>query len=199
MKPRILYAVALAASLLGSGAVGSARAAGDSPPPAADPTGAAPDREAAFRALATAGDIAQGSGTRVLYVFVDPNCPYCRRTFDDLQPLIAREHLQVRWVVVGILTPTSPGKAAAILGAKHPLAALRYNERHFHYPGGGGIEEDLPSDATARRLHHNRELMEMTGANSVPTLIFRARGGRPMMVQGAPDAAVWKALLRELR
>jgi len=198
MKPHILYAAALAASLLGSGAVGAARAAESSPPPAADHARAAPDAAEVFRALATAGYIAQGSGTRILYVFVDPNCPYCRRTFEDLQPLIAREHLQVRWVVVGILTPSSPGKAAAILGAKDPLAALRYNERHFRYPGGGGIEEDPPSDAAARRLYHNQELMEMTGSNSVPTLIFRARAGRPAMVQGAPDAVAWKALLGEL-
>lgn len=103
------------------------------------------------------------------------------------------------WGVVGILTPTSPGKAAAILGAKNPLAALLYNEQHFHYPDGGGINEDLPSDAIARRLDHNRELMEMIGANSVPAMVFRAHGGRPVMVQGAPDAGQWKELLGELR
>ena len=199
MKLRTLYAAVLAASLLGSGTVGAARAAENSPPPAADQTRAAPDAEALFRALATAHYIREGSGTRILYAFVDPNCPYCRRTFEDLQPLIAREHLQVRWVVVGILTATSPGKAAAILGAKDPLAALRYNEERFHYPGGGGIDEDLPSDAIERGLHHNRELMERIGANSVPTLVFRARGGRPTMVQGAPDAGAWKELLAEMR
>ena len=62
--------------------------------------------------------ISEGRGGRQLYVFVDPNCPFCHRLFQRLQPLIGPHHLTVHWIVAGFLRATSAGKAVAILGAR---------------------------------------------------------------------------------
>ena len=66
---------------------------------------------------------------RTVYVFTDPNCPYCNKLWADARPWVDAGKLQLRHVMVGILTPTSAGKAAALLGAKDPAAALDAYER----------------------------------------------------------------------
>lgn len=67
--------------------------------------------------------IAQGDGERIVYAFVDPNCPYSRDLFKKAQQLANSATVQVRWVPVGVLpkvTEDSRYKAAAAMkgGAK---------------------------------------------------------------------------------
>ena len=57
---------------------------------------------------------------------------------------------------VAIVNATSLGKAAAILQAPDPRAALRRNEEHYHGESySGGIEEDIPSSETEQKLRAN--------------------------------------------
>ncbi|HQU17413.1 MAG: thioredoxin fold domain-containing protein [Gammaproteobacteria bacterium] len=150
--------------------------------------------------FAAAHWIAEGSGKRILYVFVDPNCPYCRNLFDALQPEIKPRDLQVRFIVVGYLTSTSQGKAGAILAAKDPLAALRYNERNFGRTApGGGIDETLPSDKTIAALDKNYRLLMSTGSSGVPAMVVLDRRQGPRLVEGAPDAKDLRKILDDLR
>ena len=70
---------------------------------------------------------------RTVYVFTDPNCPYCNKLWADARPWVDAGKLQLRHVMVGILTPTSVGKAAALLGDKNPAAAwICMNGRTSH-------------------------------------------------------------------
>lgn len=81
--------------------------------------------------------------------FFDPNCPSCQLLYKNLRTFIASHGLQLRWVPVAIVNATSLGKAAAILQAPDPVAALRQNEEHYHGESySGGIEEDIPSSET---------------------------------------------------
>jgi thiol:disulfide interchange protein DsbG len=84
--------------------------------------------------------IADGSigARRVVYVFTDPNCPYCNKFWAEARPWV-QAGKQLRHVIVGILTPESPGKAAALLSAPNPAVALAAYE-------GGQVE------ATAQAL-----------------------------------------------
>lgn len=82
-------------------------------------------------ALPDATWIAEGQGRRVVYVFFDPNCPSCQLLYKNLRTFIASHDLQLRWVPVAIVNTTSLGKAAAILQALDPRAALRRNEEHI--------------------------------------------------------------------
>lgn len=150
--------------------------------------------------FAAAHWIADGDGKRILYVFVDPNCPYCRKLFEALRPQIKPRDLQVRYIVVGYLTSTSQGKAAAILEAKDPLAALEYNERNFNRNGrGGGIDETLASDKTIAELDGNYRLLTATGSTAVPAMVVLDRHQVPRLVRGAPDPAYLSKVLDDLR
>lgn len=148
-----------------------------------------------FATLAKLSYVQQGHGSRLMYVFIDPNCPYCHKLYMELQSKIGPEHLTVRWVPLGILTTTSAGKAAAILGAKDRASALKYNETHYARGHGGGIQEALPDQHVSDLLKANQHAWSQTGATGVPTIIFRDRSGRPTMVQGGPTPAQLKKLL----
>lgn len=139
--------------------------------------------------------VQQGHGSRLMYVFIDPNCPYCHKLYMELQPKIGPEHLTVRWVPLGILTTTSAGKAAAILGAKDRAAALKLNETHYARGQGGGIQEALPDEHVSDELKANQHAWSQTGATGVPTIIFRDQSGHPTMVQGGPTPDQLKELL----
>lgn len=128
--------------------------------------------------------ISEGKGPHIIYIFFDPNCPYCHRLYEDTRSWIKHGKAQLRWIPVGILTPTSPGKAAALLGAKDPLKALYYNENHYDH--GGGIEEDIPSSATEKKLHANAALLARTGFGAVPVMLFYTKDDTPYLIDGSP-------------
>ena len=79
-----------------------------------------PLTEKTWKQLESSTWIADGSkkAPRVVYVFTDPNCPYCNKFWSDARPWVKADKVQLRHVMVGILGPTSPGKAAALLSAK---------------------------------------------------------------------------------
>lgn len=156
--------------------------------------------EAALAAAPKSTWIAQGEGQRTLYVFFDPNCPYCASLYKNLQPLIAPYDLQPRWIPVAILDPTSLGKAAAILQAKDPKAALAENEGHAGAgTHTGSIHEDIPSGDTEARLRANAALLHQVGVPVVPTMLFRTKSGEAKVIQGGQSPAALQKLLEQVR
>ena len=145
--------------------------------------------------------IRDGMSTHVIYVFFDPNCPYCHKVYEMLRPHVQRGEVELRWVVIGKLMETSTGKAAAMLEAKDPTEALHRNEQGFSQATGsfGGIEEEpLPREETIRKLNANLALLNRTGFDAVPALLFRTRDGKADIIRGAPPAAFLEKLLKEL-
>ncbi|HJX18268.1 MAG TPA: thiol:disulfide interchange protein DsbG [Acidiferrobacterales bacterium] len=145
--------------------------------------------------------IRDGMSTHVIYVFFDPNCPYCHKVYEMLRPQVQRGEVELRWVVTGRLMATSTGKAAAMLEAKDPTEALHRNERGFSQETGsfGGIEEEpAPREETLRRLNANLALLKRSGFDAVPALLFRTRDGKADIIRGAPPAAFLEKLLKEL-
>lgn len=107
--------------------------------------------------------VANGSNDakRVVYEFMDANCPYCHKFWQESRPWVKAGKVQVREIVVGILTPASLPKGATILAAKDPSAALTKNERHYSRGEvGGGITplKHIPTAATAK-VKANNQLM----------------------------------------
>lgn len=151
--------------------------------------GAAPTptaTDAILAALPKATSVADGHGKRTIYVFFDPNCPACHMLWRNLRTLIAPHDLQVRWVPVAVVNATSPGKAAAILEAPDPQAALRENEERYTAEAyAGGIAEQIPSDETMRRVRTNERLLNKLDIPVVPTMLFRGKDGRAVLIQGA--------------
>lgn len=149
--------------------------------------------------------IGEGGGARIVYIFFDPNCPYCHRLYQDLRPWVGRDALQFRWIPVGELTRTSEPKAAAILQSADRLKAFRKNEDDYDFAAngqpGGGVEPAASILAATRgELDANRTLLQRNNVRGVPVVVYRRRGGGARLLVGAPSsAAELRAILAEVR
>ncbi len=136
---------------------------------------------------------------RTVYVFTDPNCPYCNKFWADARPWVDSGKVVLRHVMVGILTPTSAGKAAALLAAKDPVAALTAYERGHMEQNGKSIAsgrarplgdaglmplEDIPADIESK-LASNQRLMASLGLQATPAMVWRDANGNVQMRTGA--------------
>lgn len=155
---------------------------------------------APMRALQQTHWIAEGSAhpRHIVYVFMDANCPYCHTLWRALKPYY-RRGLQVRDVLVGVISASSPGKAAAIFDASDPSAALRENEREWGRgpDSHGGIAPVAhPGPVDLRRLAHDEALMEQFGINGTPGLVFADGRGQVYVVPGLPDRGYLSQIVR---
>ena len=141
---------------------------------------------------------------RVIYSFSDPNCPYCNKFWADARPWVDSGKVVLRHVMVGILTPPSAGKAAALLAAKDPAAALSAYERGHMEQNGKSIAsgrvrpladaglkplEDIPADIE-RKLTANHRLMASLGLQATPAMVWRDANGAVQMRTGAPPSEI---------
>lgn len=190
MRPALAIALAMLASALLTFPVAGRVAGGARAPTATD---------AVLSALPKATWIADGEGRRAVYIFFDPNCPACQLLYRNLRTLIEPHDLQVRWVPVAIVNATSLGKAAAILEASDPLAALRENEEQYSGEAyAGGIEERIPSGETERRLRANERLLNKLDIPVVPTMLFADKDRRAVLTQGALSPLALRKVFRRL-
>lgn len=141
--------------------------------------------------------ISEGKGPHIMYVFFDPNCPFCHKLYVNTRAWVKQGKVELRWVPVGILATTSAGKAAAILGAKDPRKAFYYNEDH--YARGGAIEEDIPSSAVEKKLKANEALLARTGFGAVPIILFRGNDNTPILIQGSPPPKKLDVILKYVK
>ncbi|MGO9443307.1 MAG: thiol:disulfide interchange protein DsbG [Thiobacillaceae bacterium] len=128
--------------------------------------------------------------THVLYVFFDANCLFCRLTWKALQPY-EKVGLAVRWVPVAYQQTSSLARAAAIIQATDPVAALRENELGYNTARfNGGIQpmRDVPAELAAR-LHANTKLMQEFGAPGTPALVWMDSNGQVRVEVGLPRAS----------
>ncbi len=153
-----------------------------------------PDLEAAWTKLERATWIVDGATKpkRVVYVFDDPNCPYCNALWRASRPYLDKG-VQVRHVMVAILGPTSPGKAAAILAADNPAEALARHERD--YAKGGIPPLAKISERTRAKIEANNALMRELGVAATPAIFYRDSSGRVRSLLGMPSPSV---LAREI-
>lgn len=141
---------------------------------------------------------------RTVYVFTDPNCPYCNKFWADARPWVDSGKVVLRHVMVGILTPTSAGKAAALLADKDPAAALAAYERGHMEQNGKSISsgrarplgdaglkplENIPADIQ-EKLAANERLMASLGLQATPAMVWRDANGAVQMRTGAPPSAL---------
>lgn len=125
------------------------------------------------------------SAPRTIYMFTDPNCPFCHQFWKVARPWVKAGKVQIRHVLVGLLKPSSLPKAAAILDASDPSAALKHSEQHYEQ---GGIEAlKNPSAKLVKEIGSNTDLMKSLGFFATPTLIYRDEDGHVSVKQGVPQ------------
>lgn len=118
---------------------------------------------------------------RVIYTFSDPNCPFCRELWEVTRPWVEAGDVQIRHVMVGILEQDSPAKAAALLGAVDPAAALE-----AHYAGREEVEASAQPRDIEEQVYDNNQLFESLGLIATPSTFYR-NGERAHKVEGMPS------------
>jgi thiol:disulfide interchange protein DsbG len=142
-----------------------------------------------FTALEKTDAVVEGAKDpkRVLYVFWDANCWYCHLTWKALQPY-EKAGLQVRWVPVAYQKDNSAALAAAVMGARDRVAALRENETRYRaksYDGGIKAAVQVPADL-AIELEENLTLMGRFGMSGTPALVWKDEKGTVRTNLGLP-------------
>ncbi|MDW3688612.1 thiol:disulfide interchange protein DsbG [Cupriavidus sp. CV2] len=169
-----------------------------------------PMSERAWKELEQASWISDGrdNAPRKVYVFTDPNCPYCNKFWSDARPWVDSGKVQLRHIMVGILTPSSAGKAAALLADKNPVAALKaYEQGHTSANAralAGGHPKPLDGSgikllsniapSVKAKLDANEKLMASFGLQATPAMLWRDANGQLGMRQGVPASAMAEVL-----
>lgn len=150
--------------------------------------------------------VADGSdkAPRTVYVFTDPNCPYCNKFWSNARPWVDAGKVQLRHVIVGVVTPTSHGKAAALLASKNPAATLAAYERGQTASTAKGLAAGRPrplSDegikplspippAVQAQLDANEKIMADLGLRATPAVAWRDAKGTVQIRTGVTDQSL---------
>lgn len=116
---------------------------------------------------------------RVVYVFTDPDCPYCHAFWRASHGYLGQD-VQVRNILVGVLTPTSFGKAAAILAAENPARAFSDHQSYGSKP-----LNNIPAEIR-EKLEANNRLMQQLGVQATPGLFYKDTQGKVRRIIGMP-------------
>lgn len=135
----------------------------------------------------------QADAPRTVYTFTDANCPYCHMFWEEARPWVDAGQVQLRHLLVGVISHDSPTKAAAILGAPDPSAALLENELNFD-DGGITPAQTLPDDV-AKVLEDNQHLMMALGFRGTPGIIAADEEGLIQKFNGMPQGDVLTEVL----
>lgn len=130
--------------------------------------------------------VADGSANapRVVYTFMDPNCPYCHRFWQAARRWVQSGKVQLRHILVGVIREDSANKAAAIMTAVSPSEAFTLHEqRHAQ----GGIQAlAVTPNAVRAQLDSNERLMTELGIQGTPGIVFRDEAGVLQTLSGMP-------------
>jgi len=111
--------------------------------------------------LADAIKDVRGDGSRVLAVFSDPDCPYCKRLESDLRSL-TNVTLYTFLMPIASLHPTAHDKAVAVWCAKDRVTA---------WQGTMWQDQTLPRAECPHPIDRNIALGERLGIVGTPTLV----------------------------
>lgn len=148
-----------------------------------------PDLSGLYQSLEKSSHVVEGTlknPKSILYAFVDANCPFCHYTWKALQPY-EKVGLQVRWILVDTLGPTSLPKAIEVMAASDKAAAFKKMEL------GHGKAWTAPAQATAAAqpavaaaIANNNALMGQFGIAGTPGVIWKDKHGKVQIKAGMP-------------
>ncbi len=173
-----------------------------------------PDLGALFQELDKSSHVVEGTAQnpkKIIYVFVDANCPFCHYTWKALQPY-EKAGLQVRWILVATLGPTSMPKAIEVMTAQDKTAAFRKMEENSgkSWTPSAKASESASPDAAAS-IQKNTELMTRFGIAGTPGVIWKdardkvnVKGGMPRLselpgITGLPEQKIDDPSLEKFR
>jgi len=141
-------------------------------------------------------DVHTNPNARAVYVFADPECGYCNRLWKSIGASTTHG-AEVRYLLVGVITPNSIPKAAAILQSANPSEALAKHESGF--ANGGITPASTISDATSEELTINASLMDALGIQATPAIVYEDGKGDAHVFYGLPSADELQQILSPKR
>lgn len=128
----------------------------------------------------------------IVYAFVDPNCPYCHVFWERAGALYA-QGLQVRYILVAVIRPSSVNKAAWILAGHDPAQRLVVQEQDYGRKGAPRIAH--PDARELAILRHDTRLMLALGLTGTPGFVYHLAGTGPVrFLDGLPERGHLAAL-----
>jgi thiol:disulfide interchange protein DsbG len=122
---------------------------------------------------------------RTVYLFSDPNCPYCNMFWEQARPWVKAGKVQLRHIMVGIIREDSPGKSAALLASKDTAQALQEHESAGKASKLKALAK-IPAEIQAK-LDANMKLMEELELSATPAIFYLDDKGQLQQQQGAPS------------
>lgn len=122
---------------------------------------------------------------RIVYVFSDPNCPYCHKFWQNARPWVESGKVQLRHIQVGVIREESRGQAASLLTAQNPealFAQLNQDPAKYTLP----VLSKIPA-AIAAKIDANQSLMDKYGFFSTPAMVWKNQQGEFQSTQGLPS------------
>lgn len=132
---------------------------------------------------------------RVVYVFADPYCPYCKQFWQLARPWVDAGKVQLRTLLVGVIKPESPAAAAAIMSAKDPAQSWNDFEK-----SNGKMALTLPKSVPPelmKKLNIHQKIMDDLGANATPAIYYMNEDNVLQQEVGLPDAQKLKTIMGE--
>ena len=152
-----------------------------------------------------------GMVTPSLYVFFDPNCPYCTdlwKTVLPVKPNTGAKLAEIQkaeffnsvpaiWIPVAYINDTSLGKSAALLRANsHSAIDNNFQTAKYKEKQGGAVAV-IPTASETTALAQAKALwLELGGAT--PLTVYRNKEGSTQLFLGVPSDDQLKELLSQV-
>lgn len=135
-----------------------------------------------------------GMVTPSLYVFFDPNCPFCTDLWKTVLPVKPREEVRKAeffssvpavWIPVAYMDDTSLGKSAALLRENSQSAIDNNFQTAKRKEKQGGATAVVPTEAERAALAQAKAIwLELGGAT--PLMVYRNNAGSTQLFMGVP-------------
>lgn len=126
----------------------------------------------------------QKTAPRIVYVFSDPNCPYCYQLWREARPWVQSGKVQLRHIQVGVIREESRAQIATLLKSKDPAAVfakMNADKAKNRLKPASSIPKEI-----AEKIDFNEGLMEKYGFFSTPSMVWRDSKGEFKSAQGMP-------------
>ncbi|EKE71647.1 thiol:disulfide interchange protein DsbG [Gallaecimonas xiamenensis] len=147
-----------------------------------------PRNQAAWQTLGESAWVVDGNpkAPRIIYVFTDPECPYCHRFWQQARPWVEAGKVQLRHVMVGIIREESPDESAAVLAAADPAKALDAHQHGYRQPGYA-MDTSGITEAARQQVEANNDMMTELGIHATPAIYYQEADGTVRTVMGLPQ------------
>lgn len=121
---------------------------------------------------------------RIIYVFSDPNCPYCHQFWQKARPWVESGKVQLRHIQVAVIRKESRGQVATLLTSKNPEQI--FSQLNLK-SGDQSLKpmQNIPTEIAAK-IDANQELMDKYGFFATPAVIWKSQQGEFKSTQGMP-------------